>query len=400
MTAGDGLWFALRALRGHRLRTGLSLLGVAVGVAAVVLLTAIGEAAQRYVVGQFESIGSNLLIIVPGKTETTGGMPFTGATTRDLTLDDAEAVARRVPEVARVAPVSLGTETVAQGERSRQVTVIGSTSDFLSVRRLALARGRDLPAGDARRGQAVALLGATVARELFPGTDPLGRVVRVGDQRARVIGILEPRGTQLGIDLNEIVVIPVGRAMRLFNRRSLFRLMIEVRAHADLGAAKRHVVGVLADRHGEEDVTAITQDAVVSSFSRILNALTLALAAIAAVSLAVAGLGIMNVMLVTVAERTGEVGLLRAVGAGRAQVLGVFLAEAAMLSLSGGLAGLTAGLAGLLALRRIFPAFPVEPPAWAMAAALGLSLVVGVAFGLLPARRAARLDPVRALGRA
>jgi putative ABC transport system permease protein len=398
MRVTDALGFAMRALRGHRLRTGLSLLGVAVGVAAVIMLTALGEAARRYVVGQFESIGSNLLIIVPGKTETTGAMPFAGATTRDLTLGDAEAVRRRVREAARVAPIVLGTETVAHAERRRQVSVVGATSDFLTVRRLTLARGTDLPPGDVRQSPAVALIGATVARELFPGTDPLGRVIRIGDQRARVIGILAPRGTQLGLDLNEIVVIPVHRAMRLFNRRSLFRLMISVRAHADLDAAKRSVVSVLTERHGEEDVTAITQDAVVASFSRILTALTMALAAIAAVSLAVAGLGIMNVMLVTVAERTSEVGLLRAVGAGRGQVLGVFLAEAALLSLTGGLAGLAAGVVGVWLLVRAFPAFPAEPPLWAVAASLTLSLVAGIVFGLLPARRAADLDPVRALG--
>jgi putative ABC transport system permease protein len=397
VSAGDLLAFAVRALRGHRLRTGLSLLGVAVGVTAVVVLTALGNGARRYVVEQFASIGTNLLIVLPGKTETSGGFPFTGSTTRDLTLADAEAILRQVPGVERIAPISMATETVSHDERRRQVAVVGTTSDFLTVRRLTLGRGSFLPPGDLRRGVAVVVLGATVARELFPGTDPLGKVMRIGDVRARVVGVLAPKGSQLGIDLDESVAVPVARAMRLFNRRTLFRIMIEVRARADLDVVRRDVERLLNDRHREADVTVITQDAVVASFSKILQVLTLALAAIAGVSLTVAGLGIMNVMLVAVSERTSEVGLLRAVGAGRGQVLAVFVAEAALLATAGGLAGLATGLVAVWAVRVLFPTFPADPPAWAIVASLVVSLVVGIVFGLLPARRASRLDPVAAL---
>jgi len=400
MTFGDLLAFATRSLRGHRVRTWLTLLGVAIGVAAVVVLTALGDGARRYVVGQFESLGSNLLAVVPGKTETTGAVAFMSVTTKDLTLGDAEAILRRVPEAARIAPIAMGSETVAHEDRRRQVAVVGSTADFLGVRRLRLGRGSFLPPGDLRRGVAVAVLGATVAAELFPAADPLGKVVRIGDVRARVIGVLEAQGTQLGMNLNEVVIIPVARAMRLFNRRSLFRILIDVHAHADLEVAKTHVTRVLRERHdGEEDVTVITQDAVLSSFSKILRTLTLAVAAIAAVSLAVAGIGIMNVMLVSVAERTAEVGLLRAVGVGRAQVTRVFLTEAALLSLAGGVLGLVAGLAGVAVLVTMYPALPARPPLWAVASSLAVAVLVGVAFGLVPARRAAKLDPVAALGR-
>ena len=399
MTVTDLLAFATRALRGHRVRTGLTLLGVAIGVAAVILLTALGDGARRYVVGQFESLGSTLLAVIPGKTETTGAAAFMSATTKDLTLGDAEAIQRRVPEAARIAPMTMGSETVAHGDRRRQVAVVGATSDFLEVRRLRLVRGRFLPAGDLRRGMAVAVLGAAVARELFPTTDPLGQVVRIGDLRARVIGLLAAHGTQLGMNLDEVVVIPVARAMRLFNRRSLFRILVDVHAHADLAAARRNVLAVLIARHGEEDVTVITQDAVLSSFSRILQALTLAVGAIAAVSLAVAGIGIMNVMLVSVAERTVEVGLLRAVGAGRGQIAAVFLAEAALLSLAGGLIGLAVGTLGVSVLVGMYPALPARPPSWAVGSSLAVALLVGIVFGLVPARRAARLDPVAALGR-
>jgi putative ABC transport system permease protein len=349
--------------------------------------------------GQFESLGSNMLAVVPGKTETTGLAAFSSVTTRDLTLGDVEALRRRVPEARRVAPITMGTETVAFGERRRQVGVVGTTSEFLEIRRLRLARGSFLPEGDLRRGEAVVVLGAGVARELFQAADPLGQIVRIGDARARVIGVIAPEGTQLGMNLDEVAVMPVARAMRLFNRRSLFRVIVDVRAHADLAVAARNTIAVLTERHGEEDVTVITQDAVVSSFSKIVRTLTLAVAAIAAVSLAVAGIGIMNVMLVSVTERTAEVGLLRALGAGRAQIARVFLAEAALLSLAGGLAGLAVGLLGVAALVAIYPALPARVPLWAVASSLGVALLVGLLFGIAPARRAARLDPVAALGR-
>jgi putative ABC transport system permease protein len=399
VSLGDLIAFALRAVHGHRIRTGLTLLGVAIGVAAVILLTALGDGARRYVMGQFESLGSTMLAVVPGKTETSGAAAFVSVTTKDLTLADAEALFRRVRGVQRIAPMSMASETVASGDRNRKVAVIGSTSDFLEVRRLKLARGRFLPPGDLRRSPAVAVIGNAVARELFPGADPLGKMIRVGKMRARVIGVLAPHGTQLGMNLDEVAIVPVARAMRLFNRRSLFRVLLDARVHADLATVKRDVIAVMRERHGEEDVTVVTQDAVMSSFGRILRALTLAVAAIAAISLAVAGIGIMNVMLVSVTERTSEVGLLRAVGVGRGQIAGVFLAEAALLSLAGGLLGLVLGLAGVWVLVTMYPALPARPPLWAVSSALGLAVAIGLLFGLLPARRAARLDPVAALGR-
>jgi len=399
MSLADLLRFALGAIGGHRVRTGLTLLGMAIGVAAVVLLAALGEGARRYVMQQFESLGSNMLAVVPGKTETTGIAAFSSATTRDLTLADVEAIRRRIPEAALVAPISMGSETVSYQERRRQVGIVGSTHEFLAVRRLRLAQGEFLPPGDLRRGASVAVLGAAVATELFGAEDPVGRVVRIGDVRARVIGVLASEGTQIGMNLDEVVLVPVARAMRLFNRSSLFRVIIDVRAYADLGAAKRRVIELLAERHGEEDVTVITQDAVVAAFTKILRTLTLAIAAIAGVSLAVAGIGIMNVMLVSVTERTPEVGLLRALGAGRGQIARAFLAEAALLSLAGACLGLALGLVGVAALVTAFPALPARPPAWAIASSLGVALAVGVGFGIAPARRAARLDPVAALGR-
>lgn len=398
MTAADLLRFCLRALLGHRLRTVLSLLGMAIGVAAVVTLTALGEGARRYVVDQFANIGSNLLIVVPGKTETTGLPGVTMATANDLTLDDSRAIERGIPEVEKVAPLVVGTEFVERGSRRRSVGILGSTREFLDVRQIGLSKGQNLPAEETRRGRPEVILGLRVARELFPGEEPLGRIVRIGDWRMRVIGVLEPKGTQLGVDIDETALVPVATAMKMFDRRSLFRIMVQVRPGADLELAKRKITRLMAERHdGEEDVTVLTQDAVVSTFSQILGALTLALGAIAAISLTVAGIGIMNVMLVSVSERTREVGLLRALGVKRGQVLAVFLTESALLSAAGGLLGLAVGWAAVGLLVEIFPALPASPPPWAVAAALGLSLTVGILFGLLPARRAARLDPVAAL---
>ena len=396
MTAADLLRFCLQALSGHRLRTVLSLLGMAIGVAAVITLTALGEGARIYVVDQFASIGSNLLIVVPGKTETTG-IPGVAAASNDLTLEDSRAIQRSIPEASKVAPFVIGTESVAHGARRRQVAIVGSTRELLEVRKLVLARGEFLPAQELRRGRPVVVLGDKAARELFPGEEAVGQVVRIGGWRMRVIGVLAPKGVQLGADIDETAVVPVATGMRMFDRRSLFRIMVQVRGSADLETVKKKVVKLLTERHGEEDVTVLTQDAVVATFSQILGVLTLAVGAIAAISLTVAGIGIMNVMLVSVSERTREVGLLRAVGVGRRQVLAVFLTEAALLSSAGGLLGLAVGWSAVRLLVRFYPALPASPPPWAVAASLALALGDGILFGLLPARRAARLDPVLAL---
>ena len=397
MSPADVAEFAVTALVRHRLRTAMSLLGVAIGVAAVVTLTALGEGARRYVTEQFASLGSNLLIIIPGKNETTGSFPGVGGVPNDLTLDDALALLRDVPQARRLAPISSGNETVSHRGRSRQVTVLGSTHELLAIRDLGISEGRFLPPGDMERGGSVIVLGRELAAELFPGERALGRIVRVGEWRMRVIGVLEDRGTQLGLDMNDLAIVPVATGMRIFNRSSLFRILIQVRAHSEMDAACDRTVAVLSGRHDEEDVTCITQDSVVSALSSILTALTLALGGIAAISLSVAGIGIMNLMLVSVSERTREVGLLKAVGAGNGQILLVFLTEAVLIASAGGLLGLAVGRLALWVLMVFYPAFPAEPPLWALSAALGLSVGVGAIFGVLPARRAARLDPIAAL---
>ncbi|OLD62412.1 MAG: peptide ABC transporter permease [Acidobacteria bacterium 13_1_40CM_2_68_5] len=398
MSLGDLMAFAWRALRGHRLRTILTLLGMSIGVGAVVLLTALGEGARGYVTNEFMALGSNLLIVLPGKTETTGNAPILGGTIRPMTLEDCEAIQRRVPRVRRLAPLSVGSARVGYGERRREVTVLGSTPELLPVRHLEIAVGRFLPDVDLDRGAPVAVIGRTVQEELFGGDNPLGQPIRIGDWRFRVVGVMAAKGQSLGLNMDDVVIVPVTSSMRLFNQPSLFRILIEVGAHSEIDQARREVLGVLRERHeGEEDVTVLTQDSVLGAFDRILGALTLALAGIAAISLSVAGIGIMNVMLVSVSERTPEVGLLKALGAPPRQILKVFLIEAIMLSAAGGLLGLLIGYLGSSILSRAFPALPAHPPAWAVSAAVIVSLLAGGLFGVLPARRAARLDPVLAL---
>ena len=396
MALSELIAFAVGALRGHRLRTVLSVAGVAVGIAAVIALTALGEGARRYVVQEFSSLGSNLLIVLPGKVETTGMMPF-GGTVHDLTIDDYRAVVTRIPEVLRAAPLATGEETLRFGGKARSVPVIGTTEELVEVRRLRIGAGQFLPPGDPDRGGAEIVLGVKVAQELFGAESPLGRVVRLGEWRFRVVGVLEPRGRSLGFDFDDLVFVPVRTSMRIFNRSSLFRILVELPEDGDLKAGKEAVIELLAERHRAEDVTVITQDAVVNTLDSILGVLTLALAAIASVSLTVAGVGIMNVMLVAVSERRHEIGLLKALGASTTQILAVFITEAAVLSTFGGLVGLGAGWAAVVAFVQVYPTFPAATPVWAVVASLVMSMVVGVFFGVVPARRAAHLDPVEAL---
>ncbi len=401
MTLRDTLVFATRAATGYPVRTALMMLAMAIGVAAVVLLTALGDGARRYVVGEFNALGSSLIIVLPGRTETGGVNPgsFVTNTARDLTLGDAEAL-RRAGNVARVAPLALGNSEIAYSGRLREVMVIGTSAAFRDIRKYVMAQGRFLPEEDWRRASPVAVIGATLRSELFGAETALGKMIRVSDRRYRVIGVLAASGSGLGMNADELVIVPVAAAQALFNTAGLFRIFVEARSRDAVPAAKRQVTRILKARHdGEEDVTLITQDAVLGTFDRILAALTLAVAGIAAISLAVAGILVMNVMLVAVTQRTGEIGLLKALGATGNAIRLAFLAEAAILSIAGALAGLALGHLGAWGLRLAFPDLPAYPPDWAIIAGLGTAIVTGILFGVMPARRASRLDPVDALSK-
>ncbi|MCF8149111.1 MAG: ABC transporter permease [Sulfuritalea sp.] len=399
MRNADVLRFARDAAAGYPLRTALSVLAMAIGVAAVVVLTSLGDGARRYVVEQFSSLGSNLVIVLPGRSATGGFNPANAVTTtpRDLTVDDAAAL-QRLPSVRRVAPLAAGTSEINANGRLREALVAGTTSTYLEIRSFKMAQGQFLPVADWNRGAPVAVIGAKIQQEIFPGGSAVGELIRLGDRRLRIVGVLKSTGTGLGMNTDEVVFVPVGIAQAMFNTNTLFRILIEARSRDHIDAVKREVAGVLKSRHGdEEDVTVITQDAVLATFDKLLRALTAAVAGIAAISLAVAGILVMNVMLVAVTQRTGEIGLLKALGARGDTIRNAFMAEAAMLSLVGALTGYGLGLFGAFVLRQMYPVFPAYPPDWAVVAALVTALSTGLLFGIMPARRAARMDPVEAL---
>ena len=394
----DLLRFAAQALLQNRRRSGLSLLGVVIGVVAVVSLTAIGEGALRYVTTQFASLGSSIVNVSPGKNETTGGMPHgIGGVPNDLTLQDAIVLERRVQAVRAAVPVSVSTDIVSYRERGRSSRVVGVPSEFQQLQRLDMDSGSFLPESELDRGAAVVVLGHRVAQELFDNANPLGATVRIGSWRMRVIGVLQERGQQLGMNIDDVALIPVASGMRMANKSSVNRIMLNLYPKSDSKPVIAQVKKILIDRHDEEDFTCISQDAVLASLSSILGILTLVVAGIASISLGVAGIGIMNVMLVSVSERTDEVGLLKALGANPRQILQVFLLEATMLSSAGGLIGLASGTALVELGNLLYPRIDAATPLWAIAAVLGLSLGTGIVFGLLPAWRASRLDPVAAL---
>ncbi|NVM22421.1 MAG: ABC transporter permease [Desulfobacterales bacterium] len=400
MKTEDVIQFSIRATLGYPTRTLLMILAMSIGVASVILLTALGEGARRYVTREFSSLGTNLLIVLPGRSETTGGHPpLVGGTPRDLTLEDALSLTRS-SAIRRVAPITVGSAPVSWKYRDREVTILGSTSELFEIRDLSMAQGRFIPSGDPTRGAAVCVMGYRLKKELFGNQSPLGEWTRIGDRRFRVVGVLAKKGQSLGLDMGDVVVAPVASAQALFNTSTLFRILVQANSRDAIPKAKKAILGIIRERHeGEDDITVVTQDAMLSIFDRIFTALTLSVAGIAGISLAVAGILIMNVMLIAVSQRTTEIGLLKAIGAPGRQILRLFLAESAILSLIGAAFGLILAFFGTWALARAFPSFPITVPVWALGAAVGVSLLTGLVFGVLPARRAAKLDPAQALSR-
>ncbi|MEI6804747.1 MAG: ABC transporter permease [Burkholderiales bacterium] len=401
MRSIDLIHFARGAATGNPLRASLLVLAMAIGVAAVVVLTALGDGARRYVMNEFSSLGSNLVIVLPGRSQTGGFNPGNAitSTTRDLTVDDAQAL-QRASAVSQVAPLAVGTSEISAFGKLREVMVAGTTSQYIVVRKMTLAQGRFLAEGDWRRGASEAVIGAKVRDEIFGNTPALGQLVRIGDRRFRIVGVLAASGQGLSMNTDELVFVPVALAQAMFNSNTLFRILIEAHGRESIEAAKLQVADIIKLRHeGEQDVTVITQDAVLATFDKLLGALTLGVAGIAAISLAVAGILVMNVMLVSVSQRTSEIGLLKALGATESGIRWVFLTEASLLSLAGALVGYLLGQVGAALIRELYPTFPAYPPDWAVWAGLGTALVTGILFGVLPARRAAQLDPVQALSK-
>lgn len=392
----DLVRMALRTLLAHRLRSVLSMLGIAIGIASVVLLTSIGEGTRRYVVSQFTQFGTNILVVTPGKSETLGLPGALGGSTRKLTIDDAESLLR-LPGVEDLTPVVYGTARVEADGLGRSVLVYGVTPNIPTVWRWTVRSGALWPSGDPRRGSAVAVLGPKLKRELFGERNALGELVRIGGRRFRVTGVMASKGQFLGIDLDDAAFVPVASAMKLFNLSELNELDVLFTNSRIVDSVERRVRELLAARHGREDFTITTQTEMLRVFGNVMDIITGAVGAIAGVSLVVGAIGILTMMWISVGERTGEIGLARAIGATRAQIQSAFLVEAAVLSTVGGCAGLLAGLGICHVLRLLVPGLPVHTPAVFVVAAVAVSAGTGLASGVLPARRAATLDPVEAL---
>ncbi len=397
MMLRDTVRFSTAALRASPGRTALILLAMVIGIASVILLTSLGEGARRYVAGQFHALGSNLLLVMPGRTETQGGMPpMFGHAQHDLTLEDRTAL-ERDPLIDMAVPIVFGTADLTYDGRERQVSVIGTDSNYQHVFNLTLMRGKFLPATARDRAEPVCVLGEHLYQKLFGHAEVLGDWVRIGTRRFRLIGLLQPKGKTATLDMSNAVLIPTVSAQSLFNRSGLFQIAIQTRSEAFARVQDRILALIQARHNGEKDITVVRQDAMASSLDQILRILTIAVGGIGTISLLVAGILIMNVMMVSVSQRRSEIGLLMALGASTREILLVFLSEATMLSLIGGVLGLMAGLGAVGLIASLVPVFPISTPWWAMIAALVVALATGLIFGSVPARQAAQLHPVAAL---
>ncbi len=393
MRADDALGFILHAIRAHRLRSLLTVTGIAIGIAAVVLLTAIGEGVHRFVLGEFTQFGTNLIAVTPGRASTLGMSGAIISNVRPLSLGDAQALGR-LSQIEALVPMVQGNVAVEAGERSRRTTVFGVGSEVPRVWQMRPALGRFLPDEAGGAARAFAVLGSKLRQELFGATSPLGQRIRIGGEPYRVVGVMEPKGQMLGFDLDDSVHIPVERALSLFNRVSLMEIDLLYAPGLQGSEVAKHVKTALLDRHGSEDFTLTTQDQMLEVLGDVLRVLTLAVGALGGISLAVGGIGILTIMTIAVRERRHEIGLLRALGAGKGEILRLFLAEAVALAVLGGLAGLVLGAGGAWLIQLGLPALPTRI-AWDFVVLAELiAVVIGLAAGVSPAVRAAGLDPV------
>jgi putative ABC transport system permease protein len=362
----------------------------------VILLTSIGEGTRQYILSEFTQFGTNLLAINPGKTMTTGQPGALAGTFRKLTIEDME-VLRRIPGVESAVPVVFGTARVESEDRGRSVFIYGVNSEVPAIWKFYIGQGRFLPEGDPRRSAPVAVLGPTLKREIFGEDNALGRYVRIGGRRFLVIGVMAPKGQFLGIDIDDSAYIPVASAQELFDHDGLWEIDLLFSPLMERSVVE-NVRRILIERHGgEEDFTITTQNDALAVMDRVLGIVSLAVGAIGAISLVVGAIGILTMMWISVNERTSEIGLAKAIGASSSQILALHLSEATLLSVAGGAIGVAVGLGTATLLRWIVPGLPVNTPVRYVFAALGVSLLVGLASGALPALRASRLDPVEAL---
>ncbi|MFF5072338.1 ABC transporter permease [Micromonospora olivasterospora] len=391
MRVAEAWRVAWDALRANRMRSALTMLGVIIGVASVVVLVAVGTGAKREVEQQVEGLGSNLLVVVPGRLDF-GAAP---AVSR-LSLADVDAVGRVVGDPGRVAVTVASGETVRAGNRADFTTVQGVLETTPRVFTRPVGRGAYLTASDVATSRRVAVLGAAVAAALFPDRDPIGQQVAIAGVRFRVIGVFASLGQSLGVDRDDEVHIPVTAAHRLYGTQRIDGIAVKAPDRERIGELGDRIVAELTRRHPDAEFSAVTQQQILGVLGDILGVLTGVLAAIAGISLLVGGVGVSNIMLVSVRERTREIGLRKAVGA-RPRDIGVqFLLEAVLLTTVGGVTGMALGVGAALLVAALSPV-PAAVTWWSLALAFGVSATVGIVFGVVPAQRAGRLDPVVAL---
>ena len=396
----DLLFLSYTTLIRYPLRTIMLLIATSIGVMAVILLTAVGEGARDYITGEFRSLGTNLLIVMPGRNETSGGggpAALTGLSPRPLTIEDAQSLSQ-IDNIRRIAPIVMGEAPAEYDGLVRTAPIIGTTPEFLNIRQWEMESGSFLPGASMKYSPPICAIGKEIKKELFGDDIAIGEWIRLGDRRCRVAGVIGGEGRTIGLDVQKVVAIPVALATALFNRDSLFRIMVSVEDSGRMDQTRQSILSIIKRRHQDkEDITVIKQDTVLQSFDNIFNVLTMALGSIASISLFVAGILIMNVMLVAVSQRQAEIGLLKAIGAKNKQINNLFVVEAIMLSGLGAIMGLIFGHTITYILKISFPTFNFLPPMWASYVSLIVALMSGIIFGLLPARRAAKLDPVEAL---
>lgn len=384
------------AILTHKLRSLLTMLGISVGIAAVIILTSIGEGVNKFIVSEFTQFGTTLVKVNPGKTQTMGMSVGAFGSERPLSIEDAE-VLKRLSFVKSVVGIIQGNAEVEGNRRTRRTTVYGTGHDFPNAFSMPVANGHFLPDDDPLAPRALAVLGSKVKTELFGEDNPIGQRIRIGGARYRVVGIMESKGQVLGFDLDDTVYIPLARSLEMFNRVGLME--IDVLYHD--GVPEDRVVSgikrILMARHEREDFTITTQRQMLDVMGSILDIITFAVAAIGAISLLVGAIGIITIMTISVAERSSEIGLIKALGARHSQILSLFLGEAVMLSACGGVAGLIGGFGIAQLLHLLIPALPVHTPWSYVLIAEATAIVIGLAAGVFPAQRAAGLDPVQAL---
>lgn len=393
------LRMSVESLLAQKLRTSLTVLGMVIGVGAVVLLVSLGEGAKKYVLREFEGLGTNLIVVQPGKSDkkTHLGPPI-GAAQRKMTTADVAAIERKALNLEAVSGLVLGTVSVRYEDAISNITVFGSNEQFPHIITLLMGQGSFFTREEDEYGRRVVVLGKNIAQQLFGDDDPIGRAVKLNESEFRVVGVLAPMGDKLGLSFDELGFIPTEAALKLFNEEKLFGIRAKASSRVSVDDAVAEITEILKERRdGEEDFTVMTQVSMMESMNTILSMLTYVLAAIAAISMLVGGIGIMNIMWVSVVERTQEIGIRRAVGARRRDILQQFVAEALGLSLLSGGVGVGGAVLITYVLHFFFPAFDMRAPLWIVLPAFILALLVGGIFGVGPAWRASRIETLDAL---